>query len=209
MNHYISPDEAAWFGYLDDVTSFYANGPAFTGANITYAMAEILLDDMSPSSRRSATAPASWQRSCASRTLRRSSRWPRCCSCPAAPGNSRTGCWFTYASDPLRGAEIAPMGANIQWDLYRDGNTNLVRMLYNKRRTSFKPSCTPIRSQLLLRPRRTGAPLRLDTGLTFMTTGSRRSVRMRSSGEEDGRQAPDRDHGRRCRDCHDDARSGS
>src|SRR5262249_4936280 len=29
MDRYITPAQASWFGYLDDVTSFYENGPAF------------------------------------------------------------------------------------------------------------------------------------------------------------------------------------
>lgn len=51
---------------------------------------------------------------------------------------------FNYANDPFRGAEIAPMGADIQWDLFTNGRTYLVRMLYNERQTAFQPSCAPI-----------------------------------------------------------------
>jgi hypothetical protein len=51
---------------------------------------------------------------------------------------------FTYANDPFRGAEVAPMAANIQWDLFSNGQTYLVRMLYNEKQTSFKPSCAPV-----------------------------------------------------------------
>jgi len=36
------------------------------------------------------------------------------------------------------------MAANIQWDLFSDGSTYLVRMLYNERQTPFKAGCTPI-----------------------------------------------------------------
>jgi hypothetical protein len=46
MDRYLTPQQASWFGYLDDVVSFYENGPAFLGDNITYKMAGAPLDDM-------------------------------------------------------------------------------------------------------------------------------------------------------------------
>jgi hypothetical protein len=75
MNRYISAQDASWFGYLDDVTSFYENGPAFSGSDITYKMANVLLDDMFA---------------------------------------QLAGTLFTYTNDPFRGAQVAPMGANLQ-----------------------------------------------------------------------------------------------
>jgi hypothetical protein len=43
------------------------------------------------------------------------------------------GTEVSYADDPFLGAEVASMGANIQWDLFRYGNKHLVRMLYNEK----------------------------------------------------------------------------
>ena len=54
------------------------------------------------------------------------------------------GTEFSYANDPFRGANVAPMAANIQWDVFRDGSTYLVRMLYNEKPTAFKYGCTPV-----------------------------------------------------------------
>lgn len=41
MGRYITIQEAAWFGYVDDVTSSYENAPAFAGDDITYKMAGV------------------------------------------------------------------------------------------------------------------------------------------------------------------------
>lgn len=59
---------------------------------------------------------------------------------------------YTYENNPWRGADVAPMAANVQWDLYAAGGKTgggkgtryLVRMLYNEKETAFKPSCKPI-----------------------------------------------------------------
>jgi hypothetical protein len=45
---------------------------------------------------------------------------------------------YSYAASPWRGASVAPMAANIQWDVYQNASRTLVRMLYNERETDFK-----------------------------------------------------------------------
>jgi hypothetical protein len=51
---------------------------------------------------------------------------------------------YTYANNPFRSADVAPMAANIQWDMFSNGKTELVRMLINEEQTRFKAACTPI-----------------------------------------------------------------
>jgi hypothetical protein len=51
---------------------------------------------------------------------------------------------YTYADNPWRGASVAPLGANIQWDVYEKDGRYLVRMLYNEKETPFKATCHPI-----------------------------------------------------------------
>jgi histidine phosphatase superfamily protein (branch 2) len=63
---------------------------------------------------------------------------------PSSTKQLPVGAEFTHADDPLRGANVAPMGANIQWDVFHKGGTYLVRMLYNEKQTAFKAGCTPI-----------------------------------------------------------------
>jgi hypothetical protein len=144
MDRYISLDDAAWFGYLDDVSSFYENGPAFSGSNITYNMANILLDDMF--SQLDAKRNGTSNLTAVLRFTHAEEIFPLA-TLLQLPGSTKqlpAGTLFSYANDPFRGATIAPMGANIQWDLLKSGSTYLVRMLYNEKQTAFKAGCTPI-----------------------------------------------------------------
>lgn len=53
---------------------------------------------------------------------------------------------YSYANSDWRGARVAPMAANLQWDLYANpAGTLLVRMLYNEKETAFKPACDAAR----------------------------------------------------------------
>jgi hypothetical protein len=145
MDRYISVKDASWFGYLDDVTSFYENGPAFSGDNITYKMANVLLDDMFAQldAKRDGTSNLAAEL----RFTHAEEIFPLA-TLLQLPGSTKqlpAGTVFTYANDPFRGAQIAPMGANIQWDMFKKGNSYLVRMLYNEKQTAFKASCKPVR----------------------------------------------------------------
>ncbi|MEU5311854.1 histidine-type phosphatase [Streptomyces sp. NPDC021562] len=46
FGRYLAPRDAAWFGYLSDAEDFYEKGPSFSDADITYKMAQPLLDDL-------------------------------------------------------------------------------------------------------------------------------------------------------------------
>ncbi|MFF7594943.1 hypothetical protein [Streptomyces mirabilis] len=50
---------------------------------------------------------------------------------------------YTCADNPWRGGSVAPMAANIQWDVFRKGDTCLVRRLHNEKETAFKAGCAP------------------------------------------------------------------
>lgn len=144
LDRYLSPAEESWFGYLDDVTSFYENGPAFSGSDITYRMAGVLLTDMfgQLDAIRSGTSDAA----AVLRFTHAEEIFPLA-TLLGLPGSTKQlpgGTLFTYQDDPFRGATVAPMGANIQWDLFRRGSTYLVRMLYNEKPTAFKAGCTPV-----------------------------------------------------------------
>ncbi|BBC36490.1 Histidine acid phosphatase [Streptomyces graminofaciens] len=63
------------------------------------------------------------------------------------PGSTKAataGQPYTYADNPWRGANVAPLGANIRWDVFEKGSTYLVRMLYNEKETAFKAGCRPV-----------------------------------------------------------------
>lgn len=54
---------------------------------------------------------------------------------------------YSYEKNPWRGSRVSPMGANIQWEVYRhetDHQRVLVRMLYNEMEVRFKDDCQSI-----------------------------------------------------------------
>jgi hypothetical protein len=144
MDKYLTTQQESWFGYLDDVASFYENGPAFSGDDITYKMADVLLDDMFAQVQDKANGTS--QLDAVLRFTHAEEIFPLA-TLLGLPGSTRqlpAGTEFSYANDPFRGADVAPMAANIQWDVFRDGSTYLVRMLYNEKPTAFKDGCTPV-----------------------------------------------------------------
>lgn len=144
LGRYLTPEQASWFGYLDDVDSFYENGPGFLGNDITYAMAGVLLDDMFAQAQ--AVADGSSQLIAVLRFTHAEEIFPLATllGLPGSTVQQPVGDEYTYADNPFRGANVAPMAANIQWDLFSNGTTYLVRMLYNEKQTPFKAGCTPI-----------------------------------------------------------------
>ncbi|MGW2515805.1 histidine-type phosphatase [Streptomyces sp. NPDC001617] len=144
LERYLSRSDAAWFGYLSDVEDFYEKGPGFSDSDITYKMADVLLDDFfhQVEAEKAGTS-----------TLGAELRFTHAeeiiplAALMRLPGSTKAatpGQPYTYANNPWRGAEVAPLGSNIQWDVYRKGDRYLVRMLYNEKETAFKAGCTPI-----------------------------------------------------------------
>ncbi|MFJ8627008.1 histidine-type phosphatase [Kitasatospora sp. NPDC093550] len=153
LTRFLAPRDARWFAYLDDAEEFYQKGPAFGGRTITYKMAGVLLDDLL--AQATAKADGSSDKGAVLRFTHAEEIEPLAALMglpgstePAEPAGS--GEPYSYRNNPWRGAEVAPMAANIQWDLFAntpaDGRpaTYLVRMLYNERETAFGPSCTPV-----------------------------------------------------------------
>ncbi|MDX3747976.1 histidine-type phosphatase [Streptomyces sp. AK08-02] len=147
MDRYISQADAAWFGYLSDAEDFYEKGPGFTGSDITYKMAGVLLDDFF---KKAETAQDSTP---GSGTLGAELRFTHAeeiiplAALMGLPGSTRGATAerpYTYGDNPWRGAAVAPMASNIQWDVFRKGDTTLVRMLYNEKETAFRASCRPV-----------------------------------------------------------------
>jgi Histidine phosphatase superfamily (branch 2) len=137
--------DARWFAYLDDAEEFYQKGPSLSGRTITYAMAGVLLDDLF--ARAQAKVDGTSDAGAVLRFTHAEEIEPLAVLL-GLPGSTRAadlGTPYTYANNPWRGAQVAPMAANVQWDLYAgpDGRY-LVRMLYNEQETAFQPSCHPI-----------------------------------------------------------------
>ncbi|MFD3581826.1 histidine-type phosphatase [Streptomyces sp. NPDC058683] len=145
FDRYIAPRDAAWFGYLGDAEDFYEKGPSFSDSDITYKMADVLLDDLfkQVEAKRDGTSTlgAELRFTHAEEIIPLAAlmRLPGS-EKPATPGRT-----YTYADNPWRGAEVASLASNIQWDVFRKGDDYLVRMLYNEKEIAFKAGCHPIR----------------------------------------------------------------
>ncbi|MEU9097404.1 histidine-type phosphatase [Streptomyces sp. NPDC048361] len=150
LGPFLTRADAQWFAYLDDAEEFYQKGPAFAGRTITYKMADGLLDDLL--ARAEAKAAGTSSTGAVLRFTHAEEIEPLA-ALLGLPGSTRPappGTPYTYATNPWRGARVAPMAANIQWDLYantpQEGKPArfLVRMVYNEKEAAFKPACEPI-----------------------------------------------------------------
>ena len=152
LDPFLPAQDAAWFAYLDDAEEFYQKGPAFGGRTITYNMANVLLTDLFTQAE--AKADDTSDMGAVLRFTHAEEIEPLAVLLQL-PGSTKAASAnvdqpYTYENNPWRGAEVAPMAANVQWDLYAGpsadgkGTEYLVRMLYNEKETAFKPSCTPI-----------------------------------------------------------------
>ncbi|UFR04580.1 histidine phosphatase family protein [Streptomyces sp. Go40/10] len=144
MERFVSRTDAAWFGYLGDAEDFYEKGPGFDDSDITYKMAGVLLDDLfrQVEAKRAGTSRlgAELRFTHAEEIIPLAALMGLPGSTePAAPGEP-----YTYADNPWRGAAVSPLGANIQWDVFRKGDRWLVRMLYNEKETAFRAGCRPV-----------------------------------------------------------------
>jgi hypothetical protein len=144
MDRYISARDAGWFGYLSDAEDFYEKGPGFADSDITYKMADVLLDDFfkKVEAKRDGTSDLG-----AELRFTHAEEIIPLAALMGLPGSTEGVTAdepYTYADNPWRGASVAPLGSNIQWDVFRKGSTYLVRMLYNEKETAFKAGCRPV-----------------------------------------------------------------
>lgn len=166
---YFSVEEFNWFSYINDAEvspsadrfllsseaffpfsqEFYLKGPSVTGTTITYDMAKPLLMDFFSSTaacvEQRGTSPAVYLRFAHAETI------IPFASLLQIPNLSSQAAdhvdLYTYENNRWRGAHVASMAANIQWEIYQHETQRdevLVRMLYNESEVRFKHDCQPI-----------------------------------------------------------------
>lgn len=138
---FIIDEHAAWLAYLDDADSFYGRGPGFADLDITYRAADALFAEMLHEIQASATDSshlASFRFTHAQVTMPIAT-WLRL---PLTDSAVTDDVLYDYESNPWRGGLVSPMGANLQWEVYRNTEGQLlVRMLHLEREASFPAPC--------------------------------------------------------------------
>jgi hypothetical protein len=147
FTRYLAPEQAQVYAEAEDAVAFYEKGPGIAeNGDVSWRMAGALVEDFF----QEADAIASGQRAHAAKLrFAHAEIIIPLASALGLPGKSEQlprAATYSYASSPWRGAQVAPMAANLQWDLYQNANgRTLVRMLYNEQEADFKPSCDSAR----------------------------------------------------------------
>jgi hypothetical protein len=147
FTQYIPDAQASYLAYLDDVQSFYQKGPGITeDSPATFKMAQILENDFF--NEIDAIAKGNLAHGASLRFTHGEEIMPFAAilGLPNGSVSVANASNYTYANNPWRGSEVSPLAANVQWDVYSNGNGSLlVRMLYNEKDTDFKPACDSAR----------------------------------------------------------------
>jgi hypothetical protein len=146
MSAYLPDEDAAAFAYLSDASDFYEKGPATEGSDVTYRMSHVLVDAFLDSVEAVAageeTPAAEFRFAHAEEIVPLAALL----ELPGSTVQQPAGELFSYQDNPWRGAQVAPMAANLQWDVYTGPrDRTIVRMLYNEQETAFAGDCEPMR----------------------------------------------------------------
>jgi len=144
FKQYFNPAQTQWISYVMDAEDFYEKGPAFADNDITYAMARPLLQDFF--SYIEAVKEGQSEYRLVARFAHAETVIPFA-TYLQVPGSDKpvsSGELYSRGNNPWRGEKVAPMAANIQWEVFASDNKQLlVRMLYNEQETHFKDACQP------------------------------------------------------------------
>lgn len=140
---YFTTAQLSYFGYMADAEEFYKQGPSYESSNgVAKEMATHLLNEFFREVQNVAsgnTSTAAKLRFAHAETL--------------IPFTSKVDVEdaddvdddkiYSYSNNPWRGAKIAPMAANIQWDVFKNSAGKiLVRQLHNEKEIKFKDNCS-------------------------------------------------------------------
>ncbi len=147
MGRFLHPEAAAWFAYVDDAGSFYDRGPGFADEDVSFAGAGVLAADLLERVDQvvqGGRAHPVTLRFSHSQALVPLAAWLGIEGAHEAVAPDEL---FTYETNPWRAELVAPMGANILWEVVQDREgTTLLRMLHNEAQVAFSESCRPWRT---------------------------------------------------------------
>jgi len=143
FTRYMPAAQAAVFAATEGAIAFYTKGPGISeNGGVNYRMAQTLLDDFF--NEVDAVAKGDLSHAAKLRFAHAEIVIPMA-AILGLPGMSEPlprATTYSYDNSNWRGEAVAPMAANIQWDVYiNDEGRTLVRMLYNEQEADFKRAC--------------------------------------------------------------------
>lgn len=145
FGEFLTSEDALVLSRVSEAEDFYEKGPSIAGNDVTYKMADVLLTDMLDAVagvREGKTTQAADFRFAHAEEL---IPLAALLKLPGSEEQQPADTLFSYDTNEWRGAEVAPMGANIQWDVFsNDDQQVIVRMLYNEKEIPFGFDCKPV-----------------------------------------------------------------
>ena len=143
FSRYMPAEDARYYAYIADHEDFYQKGPGTTtSAGVTWRFALALRDDFFKEV--DALASGDLRHAAKLRFTHAEMIIPLASTLslkealaplPASASDS-------HAGPRWRGQSVSPLAANMQWDVYRNGEGHLiVRLLYNEKETDFQAAC--------------------------------------------------------------------
>jgi hypothetical protein len=140
---YMPSDAAKYQAFVQDYQDFYNKGPGTTeSAGVTWNYVRALRDDFF--TEVDAIARGDLSHGAKLRFTHAEAIIPLATAMglKTVVGALPAAQTYSYDNSSWRGLYVAPMAANMQWDVYRDAGGNvLVKMLYNEKETDFQAAC--------------------------------------------------------------------
>lgn len=144
LSQFVPEEQADILSYFSDGEQFYEKGPGFAGETATYAMAGALLEhffDSIDQRLQGGNVAGSFRFTHAEEII----PFAALLKINGSDVQISPDEIFSYENNPWRGEIVAPMGANIQWDVFSDSEgSTAVRMLYNEKEAKFHENCVAI-----------------------------------------------------------------
>lgn len=145
FSDFVSAEDALVLARVSEAEDFYEKGPAFEGSDVTYSMAKVLLQEMLGAvegvRNGETTQAADFRFAHAEEIIPLAALM----QLPGSTKQQSPATLFSYETNEWRGAEVAPMGSNIQWDVHANESQDvIVRMLYNEKAIPFGFDCSPV-----------------------------------------------------------------
>ncbi|WP_226939106.1 histidine-type phosphatase [Janthinobacterium sp. FT14W] len=143
FGRYMPAEDARYYAAVADHEDFYAKGPATVESKgVTWRFALALREDFFQEV--DALARGDMRHAAKLRFTHAEMLIPLASAMglPGAQTPLPATTPYSHAGNPWRGAQVSPLAANLQWDVYRNGEGRLiVRQLYNEKEAPFQAAC--------------------------------------------------------------------